>query len=139
MTYDVKNSEISAKLADFFRTKSGVLLVFFFGSAAGGNMTKDSDIDIGILFEHPPPVVFEINHLAGELSAMLKREIDISVLNSASPILKMQVLKNGVLVFAKDKKPYYQFYVDTINQYDDLKRTRKICEDNVLKGRIYAR
>jgi len=39
----------------------------------------------------------------------------------------------------KDKKFYNQFYVDTLNQYDDLKQMRKICEDNILKGRIYAR
>ena len=27
---------------------------------------------------------------------------------------------------------------DTVNQYDDLKQIRKICEENILKGRIYA-
>ncbi|MEQ8214237.1 MAG: nucleotidyltransferase domain-containing protein, partial [Smithellaceae bacterium] len=71
------------------------------------------------------------------LNGILKREIDIAVLNSASPVLKMQVLKKGIPVFTKDKKYYNQFFVDTINQYDDLKQTRKICEDNILKGRIY--
>ena len=100
-------------------------------------MAEGSDIDIGILFEYQPDV-YEINKLGSELNAIFKREIDIAVLNSASPILKMQVLKNGALVLAKDKKIYNQFYVDAINQYDDLKQTRKICEDNILKGRIYA-
>jgi predicted nucleotidyltransferase len=137
MVRDINDLKILATLADFFAMKSGVLLVFLFGSAASGKMTQDSDIDIGILFEYKYDF-YEINELKSELNAILKREIDIAVLNSVSPILKMQVLKNGSLAFAKDKKFYNQFYVDTINQYDDLKQTRKICEDNILKGRIYA-
>lgn len=138
MAYEIKDTEIHAKLADYFASASGTLLVFLFGSAASGMMTKDSDIDVGILFEDRPDV-FEVNKLASDLNARFKRDIDIAVLNSASPVLKMQVLRNGTLVYAKDKKFYNQFYVDTLNQYDDLKQTRKICEDSILKGRIYAR
>jgi len=137
MLRDIRDSEIFIRLADYFGEKSEGLLVFLFGSAASGEMAEESDIDIGILFENQPDV-YEINELKSELNAIFKRDIDIADLNSASPILKMQVLKNGVLVFAKDKKIYNQFYVDTINQYDDLKQTRKTCEDNILKGRIYA-
>lgn len=137
MFRDIKDSEIFTRLADFFGKKSEVLLVFLFGSAASRKMAEGSDIDIGILFEFQLDF-YKVNEFKNELSSMFKREIDIANLNSASPILKMQVLKNGVLVFAKDKKIYNQFYVDAINQYDDLKQTRKICEDNILKGRIYA-
>jgi len=137
MFRDKINSEIISQLKDYFEIKSGVLLVFLFGSAAGGKMKADSDIDIGILFENEPDI-FEINELKSELNGILKREIDIAVLNSAAPVLKMQVLKKGIPVFTKEKKYYNQFFVDTINQYDDLKQTRKICEDNILKGRIYA-
>lgn len=130
-------AEIVAKLTDFFGARSRVLLVFLFGSAASGKMTSDSDIDVGILFENEPDI-YEINELKSELNEILKREIDLAVLNSASPVLKMQVLKKGLPAFAKDKKFYNQFFVDTINQYDDLKRIRKVCEDNILKGRLYA-
>lgn len=138
MFRDIKDSEIFTRLADFFGKKSEVLLVFLFGSAASRKMAEGSDIDIGILFEFQLDF-YKVNEFKNELSSMFKRDIDIANLNSASPVLKMQVLKNGVLVFAKDKKIYNQFYVDAINQYDDLKQTRKICEDNILKGRIYAR
>jgi hypothetical protein len=137
MFRDKINSEIISQLKDYFEIKSGVLLVFLFGSAAGGKMKADSDIDIGILFENEPDI-FEINELKSELNGILKREIDIAVLNSAAPVLKMQVLKKGIPVFTKDKKYYNQFFVATINQYDDLKQTRRVCEDNILKGRIYA-
>ena len=137
MLREIKDSEIVTSLADIFRKKAEGLLVFLFGSAASGKMAEGSDIDIAILFECQPDV-YNINELKSELNWIFKRDIDIAVLNSASPVLKMQVLKNGVLVFAKDKKIYNQFYVDVVNQYDDLKQTRKICEDHILKGRIYA-
>jgi uncharacterized protein len=64
--------------------------------------------------------------------------VDIVVLNSASPVIKMQVLKKGALLISKDRKVYHEFIVRTVNEYDDLKRTRKEIENNILKGRIYA-
>jgi len=69
MAYETKDTEIPARLANYFASESGVLLVFLFGSAASGMMTKDSDIDVGILFEDRPDV-FEVNELAGNLNAM---------------------------------------------------------------------
>lgn len=100
-------------------------------------MHPASDVDIGTLFGSVPNVS-RINALTAELSLLLRREIDLVVLNHASPILRMQVLKKGLLVFARDLKVYHQFFVDTVNQYDDLKRIRKTCEDNILRGRMYA-
>ena len=38
----------------------------------------------------------------------------------------------------RNSKPFHHFFADTINQYDDLKRIRKKCEESVFKGRIYA-
>jgi hypothetical protein len=94
-------------------------------------------VDIGILFETVPDI-YVINGLTEELSSILPREADLVVLNHASPVLKMQVLKNGILIYSSNKKYFHQFFADTVNQYDDLKRIRKNCEENILKGRIYA-
>lgn len=137
MQIKIKKSEIFKKLDKFFKKKGGVQLVFLFGSTVSKKTTEESDIDIGILFDKCPDI-FKLNDLKTELDSLLKQEVDIAVLNSASPILKMQILKTGVLISAKDNKVFNQFYVDTIGQYDDIKRIRKICEDNILNGRIYA-
>jgi len=59
-------------------------------------------------------------------------------LDDASPILRMQVLKYGIRVYTRDVRRVNEFFVRTINEYDDLKRVRKPIEDNILKGRIYA-
>ncbi len=134
----VSPQDVMSKLAAFFAGKSDVLLVFVFGSMASGKTTVMSDIDVAVLFTNAPDV-YGINDLRDELTERLKKEVDIAVLNEASPILKMQVLKNGMLTFRRDAAAYNRFFVDTLNQYDDLKQTRKSSEENILKGRIYAR
>lgn len=137
MHSNIKDSDIFKKLGKFFKKNGEIRLMFLFGSIVTKKITKKSDIDIGILFDKYLDI-YKLNDMKVELDSLLKREVDIVVLNSASPILKMQVLKTGVLISGKDKKVYNQFYVNTIGQYDDIKRVRKICEDNILNGRIYA-
>jgi predicted nucleotidyltransferase len=133
----LRNHEFASVLEPFLARKKGIDLVFLFGSSVSRHLLPASDVDIGILFGSVPSVS-RINALTVELSSLLRREVDLVVLNHASPILKMQVLKKGMLVLAKDLKVYHQFFVDTMNQYDDLKRIRKTCEDNILRGRMYA-
>jgi len=50
----------------------------------------------------------------------------------------MQVLKKGTLLINKDQRAYNEIFVNTVNEYDDLKRTRKETEGKILRGRIYA-
>ena len=132
------NLKLLKSLKTFFKRRHKILLAFLFGSFASNCSRPSSDVDIGILFETVPDI-YVINGLTEELSSILPREADLVVLNHASPVLKMQILKNGILIYSSNKKYFHQFFADTVNEYDDLKRIRKNCEDNILKGRIYAR
>ena len=131
------NLKLLKSLKTFFKGRHKILLAFLFGSFASNCSRPSSDVDIGILFETVPDI-YVINGLTEELSSILPREADLVVLNHASPVLKMQILKNGILIYSSNKKYFHQFFADTVNQYDDLKRIRKNCEENILKGRIYA-
>jgi hypothetical protein len=133
-----RNLKIVESLKAFIAKEQGILLVFLFGSFASRQIRPMSDVDIGIYFRAVPDV-YATNDLIEKLSSLLKREVDLIALNHASPILKMQVLKTGMLIYESDRKYFHQFFVDTVNQYDDLKRIRKNCEDSILRGRIYAR
>ena len=132
------NLKLLKSLKTFFKERHKILLAFLFGSFASNCSRPSSDVDIGILFETVPDI-YVINGITEELSSILQREADLVVLNLASPVMKMQILKNGTLLYAIDKKYFHQFFADTVNEYDDLKRIRKNCEDSILKGRIYAR
>lgn len=131
------NLKLLKSLKTFFKRRHKILLAFLFGSFASNCSRPSSDVDIGILFETVPDI-YVINGITEDLSSILQREADLVVLNHASPVLKMQILKNGILIYSSNKKYFHQFFADTVNQYDDLKRIRKNCEENILKGRIYA-
>lgn len=144
--FDLKNKTLSktiekdiiiAKLMQYFKDKDVASLVFIFGSIVSGHMTEQSDIDIAVLFSHKPQF-HEILSTKDEVCTVIGREIDLVVLNDSSPVIRMQVLKNGVLIVNKDRAIYNNFFVRTIKEYDDLKRLRKEIEENILRGRIYA-
>ena len=131
-------SGMTEKLEKFLSECSDVILVFLFGSFADGNVTTFSDLDIAIFFSNTTDF-YRINDLKEKLSEMLNNiEVDIVNLNNASPVIKMQVLKKGTLLVNKDPKAYNEFFVNTVKEYDDLKRTRKEIEEKILRGRIYA-
>ena len=133
----LRKTKTVKSLESFFKKQQPVLLAFLFGSFVSQRMHPLSDMDIAVLFATVPDRS-TIDDLTEELSSLLRKEVDLVILNHAAPILKMQVLRKGILIYAKDRRDFHRFYGDTVNQYDDLKQIRRICEDNILKGRIYA-
>jgi predicted nucleotidyltransferase len=120
----------------FVADRPEVTLAFIFGSFIGGRMSEESDIDLAILFKKAP----DLNNymeLKEKLSDSLKREVDLIILNTAPPIIKFQILKQG-LIFKQDERAYSDFFIQTIKEYDDLKYFRKEVEKNLLRGRIYG-
>ena len=129
--------DMSAKLKESLSTRDDIAFVFLFGSFVTGGRNALSDLDIAVFFQRK--VDFEkIYELREDLSETLGTEVDVVVLNDASPVIKMQVLKKGVLLIDNDRRAYNEFFLSTIKEYDDLKRNRKEVEDKILRGRIYA-
>jgi predicted nucleotidyltransferase len=133
----VDKNTIREKLQNLLSEYDNATLVFLFGSYAGDNATVLSDLDIAIVFRNNPDS-YTVNELKEKLEGTLNIAVDVVTLNSASPIIKMQILKKGVLLINRDARVYNKFFVDTVMAYDDLKQNRKEIEDNILKGRIYA-
>jgi len=127
---------LKENLEEFSLQRTNFLLVFLFGSFARGFGTDESDVDVAIMFEKIPDF-YELSDLQEELSGHVGKEVDIVILNTASPVLKMRILRYGLMI-KKDQRTYNDFYVNTLNEYDDLKYFRKEIEDNILRGRIYA-
>lgn len=123
-------------LTDHFSKYDDIRLVFLFGSTASKHHSKESDIDIAILFQTEPDFYY-LDDVKDSLSRFIKRQIDIVILNNASPIIKMQILKNGIPLIRRGSA-YEEFFTRTVVEYADLKIVRKEIEDNILKGRQYA-
>jgi predicted nucleotidyltransferase len=133
---EVMLTTLQKSFEEFSVQQENFLLVFLFGSFARGFGTDESDVDVAIMFKKVPDF-FGLSDLKDQLSCCAGKEVDIVTLNTASPIIRMQVLRYGLLV-KKDKTAYNDFFVSTLREYYDLKCLRKEIEENLLKGRIYA-
>ena len=127
---------IKKTLRAFFNIESDIKLAFLIGSFAKGTARKDSDVDVAILFERHPGVT-DVSGLKEKLLLLLKKDVDLVVLDAAGPVMKMQVLKSGILLHST-KNAYENFFSNTLNEYDDLKFFRSGIEESVLRRRIYA-
>ncbi len=120
-------------------------LVVLYGSAITGQMTEDSDIDIGILLnENKASENFqEISFLAkleNELSKIFAgkvREIDLSILNFASPLLKFQVARKGEPIYEENIGDFRNFQVKAMKENQDARKFYNLERDYIrsyIKG-----
>jgi predicted nucleotidyltransferase len=95
---------------------------YLFGSQARGRAGPASDIDLAILLANdPPPTLAGLQlDLADRLSAELGRQVDLVVLNRAPVDLIHRVLREGELVFERDRAARVRFEVRARNEYFDL-------------------
>jgi len=133
---NTKNKGLTSRLRAFFNEESNVKLAFLIGSFAKGTAREDSDVDVAVLFGSRPDMEDALE-LPERLSLLLKRDVDLVALDTAGPVIKMQALKTGVLLRAAEGA-YEDFFVATINEYDDLKYLRREAEESILRRRIYA-
>ncbi|MDO8512349.1 MAG: nucleotidyltransferase domain-containing protein [bacterium] len=90
-------------------------LVVVFGSFATGKQRKDSDLDIAVLGMKD---VFFKEHvdLINELSAIFNKEVDLTILNKANPLLSFQVSKNPILLYG-DRRDLLKFKLNAFKIY----------------------
>ena len=130
------DEQIERTLRLFFAKEENIRIAFLIGSFATGKSRPDSDVDVAVLFGRIPDHM-KILDLRERLSEGLKRDIDLVILNEAGPIIRMQALKTGIRLRA-EKGTYEDFFVRTVNEYDDLKQIRAPIEEAVLRRKIYA-
>ena len=102
-----------AKLARKFQLK----LVIIFGSFANGKNREDSDLDIAVLGLKEVSFNEQIS-LVNELSKILNKNIDLTVLNKANPLLLFQVSKNPILLYGS-REDFLKFKLYAFNAYND--------------------
>lgn len=125
------------KLLKHLESIPTIVAAILFGSQATGQANSESDIDIAILFETSKlPTGLELIQLKQELSDLVHQDVDLVLLNGASPIIAMQALKNGVPLFIRDPIPYHRYEVELITDYADLKKLHEPFEKNILKRKI---
>ena len=110
------------KLNKIFK-KNQVVLAYLFGSEARGESHKESDVDIGVLFDkkvNPKDYL----KLEGKLIAFFseiysRKEINIVNLNIASPLLKQAAILEGKPLYIRSETDRILFQIKTLREYED--------------------
>jgi len=98
-------SDIIAQLVHTLEQDTRIAYAHMFGSFGSEHFGTESDIDIGLLFcpdRIPNPLA--LLELKSEISESTGVEVDLAVLNASSPIICMQVLRKGKIIFERDRK-----------------------------------
>lgn len=119
-------------VADHFAGGTEVVAVYLYGSVLRVGTERAGDVDIGVLYRRERvPDGLRVLREQEELSDLLHKQVDLVVLNTASPILRMQVLRKGRCVLEKDHRLNVQFVVRTLQEYFDLKMVRRVIEEKL--------
>jgi predicted nucleotidyltransferase len=115
-------STLERQIADVFQDLSDVVAVYLFGSTARGTARPSSDIDVAVLFAHPPLRRLDGPRLVieGDLERVLGRAVDLVVLNDAPVDLRVRVLRDGRVLVDRDRGARIAFEVQTRNEFFDL-------------------
>jgi predicted nucleotidyltransferase len=106
------------RLADALSKNHHIVAAWHFGSTKHGNIRPGADIDIGVLFDRMPSLDELADLRAAIQDALDFDEIDLVVLNEASPILRFEAV-SGAPVYTSDVEARAEFVSLTAREYED--------------------
>ncbi len=99
-------SPIRTAVLEALESHPEVLDAYVFGSVARGDAGPDSDVDVAVFVDptvhEPGPWGLQATLLADLMGALGRNDVDLVLLNRASPLLWRQVLRDGERVLSRD-------------------------------------
>ena len=124
------------ELKEYFEKRKDVLLAYLFGSSVQ-NVESAKDIDVAVLLDERriKKDSFDVGiEIWLDLIPLLERsDIDVVVLNDASPLLKHEVIKNGQVLFEKKPEIRWDFEVSSELNFFDLEPMRKLFWESLVR------
>ncbi|MFH1564568.1 MAG: nucleotidyltransferase domain-containing protein [bacterium] len=121
----IKKHESFKRLGD-----NHIVLLYLFGSVARGTSHKESDVDMGILFDKKTK---ESQYLRLEsriiefFSKMYsQKEINVVNFNISSPLLKQSAILEGKLLYKRSDEDRIFFEINTLREYEEYSHLSKI-------------
>jgi len=112
-------------LERYFASLDEVILAYLFGSHARRQPWALSDIDVAVLLEDHPDddhcFDMRLEIIGGLMDTLHVNDVDVLILNQAPPALRYAVLRDGVLLFCRERQAMIEFRVRTLNEYLDFK------------------
>ena len=119
---------------DWLQRRFQPAAILLYGSRARGQARPESDVDLALLFgRRPRPTAWELAAARTELEDRLGQDVDLVVLDTASPILAMEVLRHGRLLRQSDPMAVPDFTMYATTAWADLKRARRPVEEALAR------
>ena len=117
------NPKTLDQIKKYFARKKGVVAVYLYGSFAKNQATKDSDIDLGVIFRQKTIKPFSSPQMimGDEISNLIKRKVEIQDLKLCRLDFAHRVISEGELVYASNEEERIDFEEKVLREYFDLK------------------
>lgn len=125
------NKDIIKNITQYLANIPDIVFAYIFGSFV--EKEKYEDIDIAIFLASGEIDSMDYLNLKRELTDIAGVEVDIAVLNEASPLLKREVIKNGVLIWERNKDSRVRFIVNSVFEYEDMKRYYEMSYESFIQ------
>ena len=125
-------------LTNYFAGRRDVVAAYLFGSVARNQDHPGSDVDVGVILTAAPKdlaAIDVVGDMHADVEALLRKEVDLVVMNGASPDLLHRVLRDGILLHESDHRQRLLFEMQARNEYFDmqpiLERYRRAVLDSL--------
>jgi predicted nucleotidyltransferase len=110
------------RLASILGVIDSIQYAMVFGSARDGVVHAGSDLDIGVsLAQADTQSIDALLEIVGKVEEACGVTCDLTVLNTAGPVLRHEALKGRVLFVRPGREhDFSEFYVRTCAEYEDL-------------------
>jgi predicted nucleotidyltransferase len=86
-------------------SRHGAALLVQYGSTVSGPTHEASDVDLGVLYDRPPPSLFDQGGLIADLQEHFPgRTVDLAVLDRADPLFLKKVLERCRLLAGSPRR-----------------------------------
>lgn len=111
------NYEMLELLKGYFNRRKDIAFAFLFGSAAKDKVRKEGDVDIAVYFWPEKDIEWEVfnktykgeSRIGLDLERLLKKEVDLVVLNRARAVLADEIVRKGKPIIIKDRGIFMDF------------------------------
>jgi len=111
------DAKVLESLKNYFEGRNDISFAFLFGSAARGRVRREGDVDIAVYFRPDNGLEWEAfnktyegeNRIALDLERLLKKEVDLVVLNRARAVVADEIIRKGNPLVIKDRGTFLDF------------------------------
>ena len=130
-------------LRGFAKERPEIVALYLFGSRASGTSGPLSDVDVALLLDgaalaedpEKKPLGAKVHYMTELQAALGRSDVDVVLLQRATPLLAHRVIDRGQLVFCRDDRARARFHARALMRYFDTRPLRQL-ERSYLRRRL---